>query len=80
MPWPRAGATSRPWAAPLRRVDIDDPRPTDLLAVRGVAYTPTFVLLNEGAEVGRILSYGGEEHFWGLLGVWLREVTPSPSS
>jgi hypothetical protein len=61
-------------AAPLRRVDIGDTRPTDLLEVRGLVYTPTFVLMNEGAEVGRILGYGGEDHFWGLLAHLLRET------
>lgn len=39
-------------AAPLRRVDIDEPRPPGLEALRGVVYTPTFVLLDAGREVG----------------------------
>jgi len=57
--------------APLRRVDIDLPRPPDLADVRRVVYTPTFVLLVEGREIGRILGYPGEAHFWGLLDVLL---------
>ncbi len=57
--------------APLRRVDIDAPRPPDLAGIRGVVYTPTFVLIDDGMEVGRILGYPGEAHFWGLLGVEL---------
>ncbi len=56
-------------AAPLRTVDIDDPRPSDLDHVTGVRFTPTFVLLDDdGNEVGRINGYPGEAFFWGMLG------------
>ena len=41
--------------APLRRVDIAAPRPADLAAVAGIVYTPTFVLLHEGREIGRLV-------------------------
>lgn len=53
--------------APLRRVDIAAPRPEDLRAISGVVFTPTFVLIDNGAEVGRITGYIGEFQFWGLL-------------
>lgn len=54
--------------APLRRVDIYDPRPADLRGIEGVRFTPTFVLLDDrGVEVGRINGYPGEDFFWGLL-------------
>lgn len=53
--------------APLRRVDVDDPRPDDLETIGGVVFTPTFVLVDDGAEVGRISGYIGEYQFWGLL-------------
>lgn len=52
---------------PVRRVDIHDSRPDDLKQIRPVVYTPTFVLINDGREVGRINGYPGEGHFWGLL-------------
>ncbi|HJO74504.1 MAG TPA: thioredoxin family protein [Rhodospirillales bacterium] len=52
---------------PLRRVDIHDERPTDLEKLRTVMFTPTFVLLNNGNEIGRITGYSGEDHFWGLM-------------
>ncbi len=55
-------------AAPLRRFDIGDPRPPELAALTGIAYTPTFVLMDGGREVGRIVGYPGEDFFWGLLG------------
>ncbi|MEM8950174.1 MAG: transcriptional regulator [Pseudomonadota bacterium] len=55
--------------APLRTVDIYEPRPRDLEDVDGVRFTPTFVLLGDkGQEVGRINGYPGEDFFWGLLG------------
>ena len=53
--------------APLRRVDIAQPRPADLATVTNVAYTPTFVLMDGGREIGRIVGYGGDEVFWSLL-------------
>ena len=60
--------------APLRRVDIHGERPADLAGVRGILYTPTFVLVDEGAEVGRITGYAGEAFFWGLLGIELKKL------
>lgn len=54
-------------AAPLRRVDIFDPRPADLKKVRRINFTPTFVLMDHGEEVGRIQGYPGEDFFWGML-------------
>lgn len=54
--------------APLRRLDIDEPRPKTLSTIDAVIYTPTFVLMENGQEVGRILGYIGEYQFWGLLG------------
>jgi hypothetical protein len=67
-------------AAPLRRVDLDAPRPADLAGVANVIYTPTFVLFDQGREVGRILGYPGEAHFWGLLGVLLQKLETGPSN
>jgi thioredoxin-related protein len=53
--------------APLRRVDIAQPRPADLAAIANIVYTPTFVLLDDCREIGRIVGYGGDEIFWSLL-------------
>lgn len=53
--------------APLREVDIRD-------TVRGVklqkpvTLTPTFVLVENGREIGRVTGYPGDEFFWELLG------------
>lgn len=53
--------------APLRRVPLHDSRPADLADLAPVRFTPTFVLVEDGAELGRIVGYPGESHFWGLL-------------
>ncbi len=61
--------TSEGKVAPLRTIDVHDPRPSDLDHIEGIRFTPTFVLIDdEGQEVGRINGYPGEEFFWGLLG------------
>lgn len=66
--------TAEAQIAPLRRVGIHDERPADLAAVQGIIYTPTFVLIEDGEEVGRITGYAGEEFFWGLLGIELKKL------
>lgn len=61
-------------AAPLRRVSIEEPMPADLTDIRSIHYTPTFVLMENGKEVGRILGYPGEDFFWGLLAMELGKL------
>lgn len=53
--------------APLVLHDIDAPLPTHVHLARKVVFTPTFVLLENGQELGRIEGYPGEDFFWGLL-------------
>lgn len=55
-------------AAPLRRVNLNDPLPQDITLARRVSFTPTFILLVDGAEKGRIEGYPGDDFFWGILG------------
>lgn len=51
--------------APLRRVDIGrGPLPPDLAFLRAAVFTPTFVLVKDGREIGRIVGYQGEALFW----------------
>ncbi len=52
--------------APLRRVDIKA-LPDDLALASQPVFTPTFVLVEEGRELGRIEGYAGDEFFWFLL-------------
>jgi thioredoxin-related protein len=52
--------------APLRRVDIKA-LPDDLALTSQPVFTPTFVLVEGGRELGRIEGYAGDEFFWFLL-------------
>ena len=52
--------------APLQRYDLHSETP-DVAFVQRVHFTPTFILVEDGAEVGRIEGYPGEDFFWGLL-------------
>lgn len=60
-------------AAPLLRIEIGD-TPTGLKFVRRLSFTPTFVLMVDGEETGRIEGYPGEDFFWGLLGQMLQRA------
>jgi hypothetical protein len=52
--------------APLRMLDLD--RGTGGIRARSpIHYTPTFVLVENGEEVGRIEGYPGNDFFFGLL-------------
>ena len=53
--------------APLRRQDIASPVPAELAFIRRERFTPVFVLIDEGREIGRIRGYPGDTFFWGLL-------------
>lgn len=59
--------TSEGRTAPLQRVDIHAPLPSDLTFERSLHFTPTFVLVVDGQEKSRIEGYPGEDFFWGLL-------------
>ena len=52
--------------APLRRYDLHADTP-DVAFVRRVTFTPTFILVHEGREVGRIEGHPGEDFFWPML-------------
>lgn len=54
--------------APLRRVDIAQQWPADLKGIVGEHFTPSFILIDDGKEIGRIRGYPGSEFFWYLLG------------
>lgn len=54
-------------AAPLRRLDLRAEVPDDLSLGLPTVFTPTFILVADGVEVGRITGYPGEDFFWGLL-------------
>ena len=59
-------------AAPLRRIHIRDQATAGVLLDWPITATPTFVLAEQGREVGRIVGYPGEAFFYGLLGNLLK--------
>lgn len=70
--WNREIAPSYPKTAegrqaPLRRVDVTEPWPSDLEGIAIDRYTPTFIVVENGAEVARLRGYPGEHFFWPLL-------------
>jgi hypothetical protein len=70
--------------APLRRVDIARPVPDELAFIRRERFTPVFVLIDGGREIGRIRGYPGDTFFFGLLANLIerldkREPLPAPA-
>ncbi len=63
--WP---LTPEGQAAPLTVVNIRAPLPDDWRLAEPVRVSPTFVLLKDGAEAGRITGYSDEGFFWGRVG------------
>lgn len=63
--------------APLRRVDLHETWPEDLSAIRVERFTPTFVLVDNNVELGRIRGYPGDEYFWFLLNQMFESVKDS---
>ncbi len=66
--------------APLRRVDFAKPLPADLSFVQRERFTPVFVLVDQGREVGRIRGYPGDTFFWGLLAGLIERMDRGESS
>lgn len=64
--------------APLETVQLRAPLPDGIALNSPPVFTPTFILLRDGAEVGRIEGYPGEDFFWGLLGMMLRQGGHAP--
>ena len=83
---PAYARTAEGKRAPLRRVDIAKPMPDDLSLIVRERFTPVFVLVENGAEFGRIRGYPGETFFWGLLANLLERLdrgepsSPAPNA
>lgn len=61
-------------AAPLQRIDLRADLPAEVTFDRPAVFTPTFVLVLDGQEAGRIEGYPGEDFFWPLLAQMLTEA------
>ncbi|PWS37714.1 SoxS protein [Falsiroseomonas bella] len=59
--WDRSNLGQR---APLRRVDVASGLPANLGFLRNWRFTPTFVLVQDEAEIGRIIGYQADLFFW----------------
>ncbi|MDA9542533.1 thioredoxin [Bradyrhizobium sp. CCBAU 21362] len=70
--------TEESQTAPLRRVDLNRPLPADLAGIDPGAFTPTFVVVKEGREIGRIRGYPGDAFFFGLLNRILSSTGSEP--
>lgn len=67
--------------APLRRIDLDaDGTPADVALAAPVYFTPTFVVVDAGREVGRMTGYMSDEAFWGLLGGITARLAPAAAA
>lgn len=62
--------------APLRIVSFRDSRPAGITLNGAVRASPTFVLVQDGREVGRIVGYGGAAFFWSELGRLVKRLKP----
>ena len=66
-------------AAPLRRIDINGPYPDGLALDRQPYVTPTFILIRNGQEMGRIEGYPGQKNFWRFLDRIMAADAPQPA-
>ena len=62
--------------APLQRFNLANGQPKMTLK-EPVRFTPTFILIHEEREVGRIVGYLDNAMFWGLLGSMLKRLDES---
>ncbi len=61
-------------AAPLERVQLRGPYPEGIELGPRPVFTPTFILVQDDRETGRIEGYPGEDFFWGLLSRMMTET------
>ena len=60
--------------APLLRLDITN-YAAEMIDVKPVIFTPTFILINNSKEISRIEGYIGDDLFWGMLEIMLKKET-----
>ena len=64
---PAYARTAAGQVAPLRRVSPFKKWPADLAHIKPITFTPVFILVDDGREVGRFFGYDGAENFWSQL-------------
>lgn len=65
--------------AELRRVDITQDWPEDINSIEKSRLTPTFVLIEDGKELGRLRGYPGDQYFWYLIDELLAKLPEKPA-
>lgn len=71
--------TSEAQLLPLKRIDVGEAGKGDIALERPVRYTPTFVVVDRGREIGRITGYMDEGTFWGLLDKLAARIEDRPN-
>ena len=71
------GKTPEAQSLPLRRIDIQNQKASGVTLASPVRYTPTFVVVDNGREVGRITGYSNDDSFWGLLDALAAKLAPA---
>ena len=61
---------------PLRRINAENHAAPGITLASPVRYTPTFVVVDNGREIGRITGYVDDDAFWGLLAALATRITP----
>lgn len=61
--------------APLQRADLHMGPPEGVTYARRVNFTPTFILIDDGAEIARMEGYVGENFFWPVFAQLLQKNT-----
>lgn len=64
--------------APMVRVQLLEAWPEKYKSVKAPPVTPTFILVNNGQEVDRLVGYPGDEYFWFLIGELFSKLPKSP--
>ena len=63
--------------APLRSAMFGDPA---IKKFKNIAYSPTFLILRDNEEVGRLIGYAGPDFFWSLLAEQLKKAGYDPAT
>lgn len=73
---PIYGKTDEGKALPLREIEKRSAALDAIRLKRPIRYTPTFVLVRDNVELGRIEGYPGEEFFFARLARLIEEAQP----
>ena len=77
---PVYGKTAEAKVLPLHRINIDQQTTAGIIFAAPVRYTPTFVVVDNGREIGRITGYISDDTFWELLDALAAKLEPAPES